>query len=70
MKCRVKFPDCDEPVSYQTVAELLDLLAESERVRMNFTRKVTQFALGRPLVESDSQVLEQIHKEAWEGGGT
>ena len=48
----------------------MDLLARSDRVRMNFTRKVTQFALGRPLVESDGPELENIHKAAQAAGGT
>jgi hypothetical protein len=39
-------------------------------VRKNFTRKVTQFALGRPLIESDARVIDQIHETAGKGGGT
>lgn len=66
----ILFPGNDEPMSYETSAELMDLLAGSERVHMNKTRKVTQFALGRPLVESDTRFLERIHESAQDGGGT
>jgi hypothetical protein len=66
----ILFPGEPEPVAYGSVAELMDMLAASERVRMNFTRKVTQFALGRPLVESDAQILELIHEQAGVDGGT
>ncbi len=66
----ILFPGQEKPVSYQTAAELMNLLAESDRVRMNMTRKVTQFALGRPLVEADSAVLEAIHKQSQQNGGT
>ncbi|HZN66880.1 MAG TPA: LamG-like jellyroll fold domain-containing protein, partial [Tepidisphaeraceae bacterium] len=63
-------PGRDEPVEFKSSAEFMDLLAKSDRVKMNITRKVTQFALGRPLVESDGPELEKIHKAAQEGGGT
>lgn len=66
----ILFPGEREPAPYKTAAELMDLLAGSERVSMSITRKVTQFALGRPLVESDSPELEKIHRAAEEGGGT
>lgn len=66
----ILFPGRDEPVAYKSTAELADLLAGSERVRMNITRKVTQFALGRPLVESDGPAIDRIHEAAWAGGGT
>ena len=66
----ILFPGESEPIPYKTAAELMDLLAGSDRVRMNLTRKVTQFALGRPLIESDAAVLDQIHAQAWNDGGT
>jgi hypothetical protein len=66
----ILFPGTDKPVRYKTSAELMDLLAGSDRVRMNITRKLTQFALGRPLVASDEPVLKRIHSSAQEGGGT
>jgi hypothetical protein len=64
------FPGDAEPRSFKSCAEFLDLLAESDRVKMNMTRKIAQFALGRQLVESDDEVLRRIHEAAQEGGGT
>ncbi|HVR76058.1 MAG TPA: LamG-like jellyroll fold domain-containing protein, partial [Planctomycetota bacterium] len=66
----VLFPGEDQPVAYQSSAELMDLLARSDRVRRTLTRKVAQFALGRPLVEADEPILERIHESARKGGGT
>ena len=67
---QVQLPDAREPSAYGSTTELMDLLASSERVRMNMTRKVTQFALGRPLVEADAAELEKIHQASQAGGGT
>ena len=66
----VTLPGQGKAVTFKSSAEFMDLLARSDRVRMNFTRKVTQFALGRPLVESDGPELEKIHRAAQEAGGT
>ncbi len=46
------------------------MLAESDRVRQTLTWKVTQFALGRPLVAEDAAIVDMIHKDAQENGGT
>jgi hypothetical protein len=48
----------------------MNLLAGSERVRETLTWKVTQFALGRPLVAADVPALERIHASAQKNGGT
>jgi hypothetical protein len=66
----ILFPGQDQPVSYQTTAELMGLLAGSERVRKGIARKVTQFALGRPLSEADGPIVDQIDEAAQKGGGT
>ncbi len=66
----ILFPGRREAVKYETSEQLMDLLAESDRVRMAITRKVTQFALGRPLVAADMPHLEKIHAASIEGGGT
>ena len=66
----ILFPGTAKPVKYKTSAELMDLLAGSDRVRESITWKVTQFALGRPLVASDARKIEKIHKAAQKGGGT
>lgn len=66
----ILFPGAGEPVSYETSEELMELLAESDRVRMAITRKLTQFALGRPLAATDLPHLKQIHQTATDNGGT
>lgn len=64
------FPGQSEPVAFETAEEFMDLLAASPRVEKNITRKAIQFAIGRPLVESDAPQINRIHEEAREGGGT
>ncbi len=66
----ILFPGESEPVAYDSITEMMDRLADSDRVRRNFTRKITQFALGRPLVASDQPAVEEIHRAAQAGGGT
>lgn len=66
----ILFPGEDEPVAYESSAEMMDLLAASERIRMGITRKVAQFAIGRPLVRADEPIVERIHKTAQKNGGT
>jgi hypothetical protein len=66
----ILFPGQGKPAAYRTTVELMDLLAGSERVRMNLTRKVTQFALGRPLAAADTPAVEKVHAAAQKGGGT
>ena len=66
----ILIPGEEESLSYQTAAELMDLLANSERVSESITWKVTQFALGRPLVATDARYVQKIHKKAQANGGT
>jgi len=66
----ILFPGAAEPVKFQTSAELMQLLANSERVRKTITWKATQFALGRPLAAADARRIEKIHEAAQQGGGT
>ncbi|WP_197533656.1 DUF1592 domain-containing protein [Symmachiella dynata] len=66
----VLFPGTAQPVKYQTSAELMDLLANSERVRETLTWKLTQFALGRPLGAADAPIVGEIDQAAQQNGGT
>ena len=66
----VLFPGESKPVPYKTSAELMDLLAKSERVRESLTWKVTQFAIGRPLTARDADVVRDIHNRSQKNGGT
>jgi hypothetical protein len=66
----ILFPGDEKPVSYQSSAELMDLLAKSDRVSECLTWKVTQFSLGRPLVPADVNLVKEIHQRASKNGGT
>lgn len=66
----VLFPGEAKPVKYQSSAELMKVLSESDRVRESLTWKVTQFALGRPLTAADAPIVAAIHKSAQSAGGT
>jgi hypothetical protein len=67
---QILFPGAAKPVKYESSAEFMDLLAGSDRVRKTITWKVTQFALGRPLVAADAPIIEKIHEAAEKDGGT
>ncbi len=66
----VLFPGDAKPIKYKSSAELMKLLADSQRVRESLTWKVTQFALGRPLAAADAASVADIHKTAEQNGGT
>ncbi|WP_231742722.1 DUF1592 domain-containing protein [Polystyrenella longa] len=66
----IQLPGTAKPLPYQTSAELMNLLASSDRVRETITWKVAQFALGRPLGARDATVIQNIHKAAQADGGT
>ncbi|TWT58175.1 Planctomycete cytochrome C [Thalassoglobus neptunius] len=63
-------PGKSESVEYSTSAELMDMLAESERVKESLTWKLVQFSLGRPLTAADAKTVQSIHRTAMSEGGT
>ena len=65
----VLFPGQSQPVQYESVSELMDLLANSERVKRSLTWKVVQFSLGRPLTVDEAGIVDRVHDEAQEEGG-
>lgn len=65
----ILFPGSGSSVRYQTSAELMELLAQSDRVAQTFTWKVAQFAVGRPLGAQDARIVDEIHQRAKAGGG-
>ncbi|MDP7290694.1 MAG: DUF1592 domain-containing protein [Verrucomicrobiota bacterium] len=67
---KILFPGTAKPVPYRSSAELMDLLAESERVQQCLTWKVAQFALGRPISPTDSRILDDVYRASQKGGGT
>lgn len=66
----VLIPGTADAVTYETSGELMNLLAESDRVRESLTWKIAQFALGRPLTLVDATTVRAVHAEAQESGGT
>jgi len=67
---RILFPGASESVKYQNSAEMMTLMAESDRVRQSITWKLAQFAMGRPLGSSDAATIAKIHADAERGGMT
>ena len=49
---------------------MMKLLAGTDRVRRTLTWKVTQFALGRPLGAADARILDKIHEQSQQNGGS
>lgn len=66
----IVFPGASEKVGYQSARELMDLMANSDRVKESITWKLTQFALGRPLTGADAGSVQAIHQQAGKNGGT
>ncbi len=66
----VLFPGAAEPVTYDSIGQLMELLAASDRVRQTITRKLAQFAVGRPLAAADEPAIQRIHREAARAGAT
>jgi hypothetical protein len=66
----ILFPGEEQPIEFQSSAQLMQVLSDSERVRESFTWKVTQFAIGRPLDAADAQEISRIHNVAQDNGGS
>ncbi len=66
----ILIPGTEKAISYETSAELMELLSKSDRVAESLTWKLAQFALGRPLAPQDAPIASQLHREAKGKGGT
>ena len=66
----ILFPGDSKPRTFQSSADLMNLLANSERVRETITWKLAQFAVGRPLDATDAATIRSMHQVAWQAGGT
>ncbi len=66
----ILIPGKEKPVFYDTSAEMVELLANSERVEETITWKMAQFALGRSLDPQDARILKDVHEKAQKQGGT
>ncbi|MDA7525169.1 DUF1592 domain-containing protein, partial [Verrucomicrobia bacterium] len=67
---RIRIPGQPEVTEYNTSLQLVDFLANNERVQETVTWKVVQFALGRPLTAFDANDVQRIHAQMRENGGT
>ena len=67
---QILIPGTAKTITYETSAELMNLLANSARVQESLTWKVTQFCLGRPLMAQDAQQIQKIHQQTQKNGGT
>ena len=66
----ILFPGAAKTAIYNSSEELMQILADSERLRESLTWKLTQFAIGRPLVFADASAVDKIHQKAQKNGGT
>ena len=66
----VLFPGSAKPVTYTNSAQLMKLLATHERIKQTITWKLVQFSMGRPLSQRDATIVDNIHKQAQQNGGT
>ena len=66
----ILLPGEAKPRAYKSSAELMDLLAGSDRVRQTITWKLAQFAVGRRLDATEAATVGSIHQAAWKAGGT
>ena len=64
------FPGTAWPVSFQNSRQLMELLAESDRVQQSLTWKLVQFTLGRPVGIREARQIEGIHASAVAEGGS
>ena len=67
---RIRIPGQPEAMEYETCLQLIDFLADNERVQETVTWKAVQFALGRPLTAFDANDVQRIHAQMLENGGT
>ena len=65
----VRVPGEAGPREFQTVGELMDILAENDRVAESLTWKLVQFALGRTLTAADAPTVTAVHRAAVAGDG-
>ncbi|XZE54451.1 DUF1592 domain-containing protein [Planctomycetaceae bacterium SH139] len=66
----IRIPGVPTTFKYETATEFFDLLAASDRVSLAITRKLLQYALGRPLTPADLPQVQSIHTAAQQAGGT
>jgi hypothetical protein len=65
----ILFPGEAKPIPFQTVDELMAILAQSGRVKETMTWKLAQYVAGRPLNARDAEAVSDIHERATQAGG-
>ncbi|GAB5403043.1 MAG: DUF1592 domain-containing protein [Aureliella sp.] len=63
-------PGQSQPITYSSARELMDKLAEQQRVKESLTWKVVQFAIGRPPTAANAREIQAIHQAAQTAGGS
>jgi len=58
----VRVPGDATETPYGSVQELMGILSSNDRVRDCMTLKATQFALGRPIIETDGCSLAETRE--------
>ncbi len=66
----VLFPGEEAARPYSKSSQMMDLLAESDRVAETITWKLVQFVMGRPLGARDAIEIKKIFEEGQANGGT
>ena len=66
----ILIPGKAKHIAYKNSAELMNLIAGSDRVRHSITWKLAQFAAGRPLGAREVRMVDKIHRAAQKDGGT
>ena len=66
----ILFPGQTEAIQYKTSEEMMEVLADSDRVAETLVWKLTQFAVGRPLGAREAALVQAISEEAKARGGT
>ena len=66
----ILIPGEASPIAYRNSAELMNLIAGSDRVRHSITWKLVQFATGHPLGALEVRIVDKIHQTAQKNGGT
>lgn len=66
----IRVPGQADPIEYQTTAEMLDQLADSDRVQESICWKLSQFAIGRPLTAADAATMRNVYTQSSEAGGS
>lgn len=66
----IQLPGTTDERHYETVAEMMEILAQSDQLRECLGLKVTQFAIGRALLPTDECSVERLQESFAGSAGT